>query len=318
MKPKRKKHRLRWFIFLLILIGIWTFIDARFLQNIEVQRYQSYGLERTHTIDKDAFGPEDLGEGNSKSRPKKSELVFLLAGIDSDADAGSARTDTLMLCKVSWMDRQVTMLSIPRDTYALLDEGEDKINHAHAFGGIAETLRAVRTLLGVDVDYYLKVDMNAVMDVIDLSSGLSVDVEELLAEEFGLEPGTQHLDGVQALRYLQYRKGFADGDLGRIHSQQSVLETALPQLIHPGLFLHTPALMMTMYKHMDTNIGPLEMATMLPSLATISSSQFDTETLPGEAGMSDGISYYFLYEQATQELVDTYFYDYKIDDVYIP
>lgn len=318
MKKRKKRRGLKFIIFLMIALLLWNFFDYRKLEEIETTRYQMYGLERTHSIDKDHFSPSALGEGNTKKREDLSELVFLLAGVDSDAEAGYARTDTLMLCKVSWKEQTITMLSIPRDTYAMLDEGADKINHAHAFGGIEETLRAVRLLLGVDVDYYLKVDMNAVMDIIDLSGGLEVDVEELQAQEFGLETGMQHLDGVQSLRYLQYRKGFADGDLGRVHSQQSVLTTALPQLANPSLLLHTPGVLMTMNRHMDTNIGPLEIATMLPTLFTIGSSDFQTDTLVGEAGLLDEISYYFLYEQATQELVDTYFSDYKTDTVYIP
>lgn len=309
----------RLILFLLIAgiaYGIWWFVAEQHRQEVAQLRYDTYGREQGGPIAKEHVNPADLAEGNDGSRPNKTELLFLLAGVDEDGSEGT-RTDTLILIKVNWLDGTTQLLSIPRDSYAYIGDSPDKINHAHAFGGMQLTLQSVRELLGIDVDYYVKMDMDAVIEIVDIIGGISYEVEEPQASDLGLDTGVQTLDGMQTLEYIRYRKGFSDGDLGRVSSQQTFLKAMLPQILSPKNLIHLPTLLAAAHKYSDTNLSPFTIAAMTPAVFT-ARSNLTAATLPGEAGELDGISYYFLYEEALQALVDEYLPRYKTADVLIP
>ena len=143
----------RLILFLLIAgiaYGIWWFVAEQHRQEVAQLRYDTYGREQGGPVPKEHVNPADLAEGNDGSRPNKTELLFLLAGVDEDGSEGT-RTDTLILIKVNWLDGTTQLLSIPRDSYAYIGDSPDKINHAHAFGGMQLTLQAVRELLGIEI-----------------------------------------------------------------------------------------------------------------------------------------------------------------------
>ncbi len=105
-------------------------------------------------------------------------------------------------------------------------------------------MKTVKDLLGVDVEYYVKVDYNIVKEFVTLVDGVAVDVpmdmeySDPTADPplyINLSKGYQTLDGGdQALQFLRFRKGnkggkpdLPDGDLGRIRSQQQFIEAAM-------------------------------------------------------------------------------------------
>ena len=108
------------------------------------------------------------------------ELCFLLMGIDK-RDAGQKemkgqRSDTMMLCKVNFDDGSIRMLSLPRDSIVKIRGKNDKLTHAHSYGGPALTLKAVRDWLKLDVRYYVRVDYKAVEELVGIVGGVEFDV----------------------------------------------------------------------------------------------------------------------------------------------
>src|SRR5699024_7653135 len=113
--------------------------------------------------------------------------------------------------------------SIPRDSYVYIPEVgyEDKINHAHAFGGHRATIDAVENLLDIPVDYWVKLNFNAFVDVIDAIDGIDVEVPYEFTESnsddkrdsIHLFPGKQLVDGEEALALARTRK--LDNDIER-------------------------------------------------------------------------------------------------------
>lgn len=311
--------RLIWFLILLaVAYGIWWFIDEQHRSDKARFRYETYNITQAPPIEKESFSFSDIADGNTASRPKGNELLFLLAGVDEDGARAGTRTDTLMLCRLLFAEKKIQLLSIPRDSYVYLRGQGDKINHAHSYDGISLTLAALREAMGIDLDYYLKLDMDAVIELVDINDGVRIDVQEPQAGEFGLETGEQTLDGVQAFRYMQYRKGFSDGDLGRVNAQQSVLNQILPQLMSLSNAKHLPTLLWTMNRYTDTNLihwknFDVPIRTLLMGKPTI-----ESLTLPGYATTIDGISYYVLDAEGVQEIVDTYLSEYRIAPVDVP
>ena len=110
---------------------------------------------------------------------KVDKIDFLLVGIDAFdlEDTKGQRSDTMILTRFDFNSKQMNMLSIPRDTRVKKDNGYfDKINHAHAHGGIEYSLNAVNNLFDSDVEYYVRLNYKAVEEVVDAIGGVNIYV----------------------------------------------------------------------------------------------------------------------------------------------
>ncbi|WP_406498952.1 LCP family protein [Streptomyces sp. NBC_01604] len=151
-------------------------------------------------------------------------------------------TDVLMLVHVSARRDRVSVVSLPRDSYAVLppyhDEstGEErpphpsKINGAYAEGGAPLAVRTVESMTGLTVDRYLQVDFRRFIDAVNDVGGVEVCTPRTLrdkATKLDLRPGKHRLGGGQALQYVRSRKVDSSADLGRIQRQQRFLVGAL-------------------------------------------------------------------------------------------
>ncbi|MEV0318827.1 LCP family protein [Streptomyces sp. NPDC050658] len=154
-------------------------------------------------------------------------------------------TDTLMLVHVSEARDRVSVVSLPRDSYAEIPAHRDavtgkrraahpaKINGAYAEGGPALSVRTVEAMTGVRVDRYLQIDFRRFMDSVDTVGGVRVCTPRPLRDKvtkLDLPPGEHHLAGGQSLQYVRSRHMDATADFGRIQRQQRFLIGALTAL----------------------------------------------------------------------------------------
>lgn len=252
------------------------------------------------------------------------ELVFLALGIDTKdlSKDSKERSDTMMLCKVDKSTGSISILSIPRDTRVPIRgrDGEERINHAHAYGGPELSVETVGNLLGIDLDYYVRVDYKIVEEFVGLIGGVEVDVpfdmtySDLSADpplHINLKEGRQVLDGDKAIQFLRFRKGYEDQDLGRIKAQQQFISSAMEQTLKPSNITKIPQMIKAYYKYVDTNI-PFDVITKFAMKAK----DFNTEsihmaTLPGEPDSIDGIAYFIHEEEESEKLVKELFTDHK-------
>jgi len=178
-------------------------------------------------------------------------------------------TDTLILLTVDPVTKTAGMLSIPRDMWVNIPGfGYSRINTAWTLGrgsrlpggGPELTMKTVAHFIGVPVDYYVQVDFDTFVDMIDLIGGVDVYNEETIV----LDPaahgkdypkvrvtccGMRHLNGRVALAYARCRhveQGCSDGDIGRARRQQKVIfgirEKVLDPLNFPNLLAQAPEL----------------------------------------------------------------------------
>ncbi|MFC8131165.1 LCP family protein [Streptomyces sp. NPDC057302] len=151
-------------------------------------------------------------------------------------------TDTLMLVHVSRARDRVSVVSLPRDSYADIpahrDEvtGEEraahpgKINGAYAEGGPALSVRTVEEMTGVRIDRYLQLDFRRFMDSVETVGGVRVCTSRALKDrttKLDLAPGSHLLDGGRSLQYVRSRHVDTSADFGRIQRQQRFLVAAL-------------------------------------------------------------------------------------------
>ena len=224
-------------VLLLILAGAGIYIYSLYNAFDEgvTSSYEPTDRERSDLRKEDASVDESftvliLGTDENDSRAEKENL----AGDDF-------RTDSMILATFDKNEDDVKLVNIPRDTLAYINTEEyfDKINHAHMYGGPSASMETVETLLNVPVDYYVRLNMAGVVDIVDSVGGIEFDVPFDMDEpdqhdkgRIKLEKGVQELSGEEALAVVRSRR--VDSDLGRGNRQIELVEAVLNKVKSSG------------------------------------------------------------------------------------
>ncbi len=178
-------------------------------------------LKTITTTDKETTKEEAelLGSGADITKP----FTVLLMGIDSTTqglkNSDSFNGDTMIVVTFNPTTMTATMLNIHRDSYVPImcygDKHENKINSAAARGTNC-TIKTIENYIGINIDYYVKINFTGLVDLVDTLGGIEVDVPYALCEQdskrrFGanmvyIEQGFQTLNGEQALAFSRNRK----------------------------------------------------------------------------------------------------------------
>ena len=220
------------------------------------------------------------------------KLNIMVMGADErpkDDDPG--RSDTLMLLTLDTETRELSLVSLPRDSRVLITGlGWDKIGHAFSYGGVNLSRQTVEDFLGVHVDYYAKVDLNSFGRIVDAIGGVTIDVEKRMQYEdtwdhyvIDLKPGIQRLDGRTALQYVRYRD--EDGDIGRVQRQQKFIRALLSEVNNSAMILRAPSIIKEVSATLDTDMP-------LPLMLGIAKKLKDGLSAGLKANMVEGLPYY--------------------------
>ena len=217
----------------------------------------------------------------------------LLIGVDVTLNnrrqiVNVSRADTLMLVNFDPKRNRVSGLSIPRDTRAVIPGvGVTKINAAYAFGGPGLTIRTVEDLLGVPVDFYVKLGPESFTRFIDAIGGIDLVVEKDMKYTdrwaglyINLKKGPQHLNGRQAMGYARFRHD-ALGDIARVERQQKVLLALFHKLKSPATMVHAPQLLRAFVENSQTNMTIRELISLGVFASRLESADLMFTTLPG-------------------------------------
>jgi len=223
-----KKIGLIFGVIALLILTTGGIYAASKLSKIEKQ---DVNIKKLH-ITKDV----DYGEGY---------LNIALFGLDSrEGTLGKGnRSDTIMIASLNKKTGEVKLVSVFRDTLLEMEDGTlNKANAAYAIGGPEEAIAMINKNLDMDIEKYIAVNFNALVDVIDAVGGLDIELsyEEIIhTNNYCIETskitgkgfekidppidGTYHLNGVQAVSYSRIRRT-AGGDFARTKRQRLVLE----------------------------------------------------------------------------------------------
>ena len=185
-----------------------------------------------------------------------------------DSDDGGYNTNTLILVHVS-ADDKVVAFSIPRDDWVAWNgvPGYNHIKIKEAYGltkqyvaqklvnqgvgsqkeletkgreaGRAATLRAVRTLTGVPIDYFAEINLAGFYDLAQTLGGVNVCLNHAVYDSYSgadFPAGPQRLNASEALAFVRQRHGLDNGDLDRTHRQQAFISSVMRELQDAGTF----------------------------------------------------------------------------------
>ncbi|HLQ98247.1 MAG TPA: LCP family protein [Candidatus Dormibacteraeota bacterium] len=300
----KKKRKLRKRVFF-ILIPLIVFLSAF--------GYAAYLYMQADSVLSDAY--EDTGKEKSDLRekvvdPKFDNVSVLIMGVDSSdvrENAETARTDTMMVATLNKDDNSVNLLSIPRDSYVYVPEVgyETKINHAHSYGGTESARETVENLLDIPIDYYVKVNFEAFIEVVDAIDGITFDVPFELSEQDSMDkadaihlyPGVQELDGEEALALARTRK--MDNDIERGKRQQEIIKSIIDKSTSLSSILKYDDIIRAVGSNMTTNMSFSEVKSFI-SYGTKGNLDINTLTLDG-TDFQPGSTYYWQLDQVALE-----------------
>ncbi len=243
----------------------------------------------------------------------KKRLNVLLIGTDG------GRSDTMMVLSLGLSDKSIRLLSVPRDTYYHVEGynayDQRKLNavygHGSEKGGAKGVRSAVSNITQLDIPYYVEVNYDAVMEIVDLVGGVEYDVpfnmnyDDPYAKpplHIHLKKGVQVLDGDKAIQFLRWRKNNGSegtGDIDRTKRQQDFMMAAAKKAF--GLKL--PMVIKAAYENVETNLAVQEMLYLGSKMLGTDLSKIEKHTLPGDLGMKKGYSYLLPDEAAIKALM---------------
>ena len=245
---------------------------------------------------------------------------ILLLGVDSNGDSADiwtgTRSDTIMVVNIDPKTHSVNAITIPRDSKVYLpdNKGVQKINAAHALGGINLVKKTLKETFGIKIDKYIIVHDEAVEKVVDALGGIPIYVEKPMHYHdyaghlhIDLNKGNTVLNGNQAVGYLRYRKDGL-GDIGRTQRQQWFMRSLFEKLHSPQIITKIPEVLNICNTYIKTDMSFYELSQYAAFARSVDENKIEIATLPGAPNQKGYISYWILDPQKTQEVINRMIY----------
>lgn len=248
----------------------------------------------------------DYGTSIGKAASNKKRFNVLITGLENQ------RTDTIMVVSYDTESKITDIISLPRDTYLPRNADDSpefkKLNAIYAQEGIEGFTLRIQELLGIPIEKYVVIDYEAVISCVDLIGGVEVNVPFHMEYTdpyddpplyIDIPEGMQLLNGEQSLKFLRYRKGYDNQDLGRIEAQQQFIKSAMKK----ALGLQLPSLIKEAYSHIETNIHASDLINLASDLVGFSTDNINMNILPGMETPLEGLSFYIPDDDGIKNLV---------------
>ena len=164
----------------------------------------------------------------------KEPFVVYLSGIDTRSGKLPSRSlsDVNIILAVNPNTKKVLMVHIPRDYYVTVHgtSSSDKLTHTGTIGGVDLTMATIEDLLEIDIPYYVRVNFNAVVNLVDAIGGINIysDVDYTFScwtnRNCSFNPGYNYVYGDCALAFARERHAYSTGDRHRGENQEQVIE----------------------------------------------------------------------------------------------
>jgi LCP family protein required for cell wall assembly len=219
-------------LFVLVLVaagalggGVWLYLN------------ESVAAVQAHSAEVKEIEREGILDAPVPGQPTNAIIIGYDSRKGEEADPG--RSDTVMLLRADPQRDALTLLSFPRDLVVdhpgCPNKGHgpfrDRINVAYTLCGPVGTVKTVKQLTGVPINYAIVVNFHAFKEIVNAVGGVYVDVDRRYFNDnsagtnyarINLQPGYQKLTGGAALDYARFRH--TDSDFHRIARQQAFVK----------------------------------------------------------------------------------------------
>ena len=237
-----------------------------------------------------AYDDKEMGAkvAQAVTAPKPDEPYYiLLIGSDSregaegsdakwagvNQDGSDAHADVMMLARIDEKNKQLSLLTIPRDTPWLFSDGKyGKLNYTYTMDRAPGAVKAVEQIAGVPISHVVEIRMSGLMQLVDTLGGITVDVpvqidyhEALTSQEVSIAPGVQKLNGMQTEVFARERLAYKDGDKSRQGVVRQIVEAILSEIKSKPIW-EMPKVLLSCATCVDTDRNAIEVLRIIMRL----------------------------------------------------
>lgn len=261
-------------------------------------------------------------------------LNVLILG-ESGIGDGYKLTDSIMIASYNPQTQQASLLSIPRDTYVGKKNKNTasasylasyKMNAVYRNGtNLEETIECVNNLTGLELENYILIDTDAIIEIVDAIGGvwfdvpIDMDYEDLNQDLYiHLKAGYQLIDGNKAEQLLRFRHNqdgtsypveYGDNDIGRMRTQREFIQATAKQLLKIENVTKVLNLLDIVSNNVKTNLDMQALKYYIPYIFKFNTSNIISDTLPGESELCNEIWIYTADKTKTKQLIQDLFTD---------
>lgn len=189
----------------------------------------------------------------------KEPFNIYISGIDTYGSVNSvSRSDVNIVMTVNPKDEKIILTWIPRDYYVkLYNVNEyDKLTHAGIYG-VESSVKTIEELLGIDINYYVKLNFSSLIKTVDTLDGITVDSKYSFTSQDGYKysRGKNNLNGKRALSFVRERKALPNGDKSRGENQLNVLSAIIDKAFSKSIITKYNSVLKTLKQSFVTNLS---------------------------------------------------------------
>ena len=295
-RSDRKKPRRLWLKIPLILLAI-------IVLGVGAYAYSIYNSAKK-TINDQMHDPvETIDTELTKEKLKATEPInVLLLGIDAEGNT-AGRSDAIMVMNLNPETDEINIVSIPRDTRTeIVGKGfNDKINHAYAFGGADMAILTVENFLDIEIDYYVSINMDGLVELVDELGTITVSNEIAWSDsKYDFPEGVIEMDGEKTMAFVRMRKKDPAGDFGRTQRQRKVIEGIIHEGANVGSIPKFTSMMDILGTNMSTNMDFDDMKKLFGGYRD-TRRNVNEYMISGQGQMIDGIYYLIVPDEEVEK-----------------
>ncbi len=246
----------------------------------------------------------------TKDTLKKKDIIndsfnIYLTGIDTYDDINSVGcSDINMIITVNPREHKILLTSLPRDYYVLMSDKKDyeKLTNTSIFG-VQTSIGAIEELIGIDINYYVKINFISLIKLVDLLDGVSVHSEYTFVSKdgFSYQKGINNLNGAEALSFVREKDAFLDDNV-RMQNGVYMLLALTEKVSDPSVIIKYNSLLDSLEKTFVTNLEMNDITKFIKKIIDddIPSWNIDTQFLDGVLDSQ----YTYLYKSKKQYVVN--------------
>jgi len=232
----------------------------------------------------------------AEKEQKEDEVInILLVGVDASSSSDSGRSDTMMMASYNKTQGKTTVVSFLRDSLVEIPgHGKSRLGHTYAYGGVGLTINTINKTYDLDIQNYITINFENLVDVIDKMGGVKVDISEEEASYYrrtgvmNVSAGEVTLTGKQALAHARNRT--LGSDFERSRRQRSVMYGVYKKIMEEKNPKDVMSLIIYCMDHVKTNLSATELYDLAMEVLTTENLMLQQAALPQE-GMYKAVSY---------------------------